>query len=172
MTQNNRRRFLAFGIILSIYVVATAMIATMAEIDYRRVREGQRPRFAGGGVGIADGGSVEFTGLLYRITDSHRYSTAPKPVGADGDGWAHDIGPELRFFFPALCPWWRNKDELRTVVTPPVPGQTMEWGPQPSVDSMQQNSVPFAHQSGLLPASTSPDYPSPRSPTDVLNSSE
>jgi hypothetical protein len=112
----NRKRWIIILIILGAYCIVAGTVSFMAETDYERITAGQKPRFTLTEVGIADGGSVEYHGLGYLLISHHGYSSAPRPKWATGDGWAYDIGPEMVCSSRWMCPWLRNKKEIRTVV--------------------------------------------------------
>jgi len=61
-----RRRWLLIGFLLAV-VIGWAM----GQYDYARLVAGKRPMFARLQLHLADGGSVQYLGLGYTVTDEH-----------------------------------------------------------------------------------------------------
>ena len=74
-----RRRRLVFGFLFMV-VISWAM----GQYDYARLVDGKRPVFARFRLGLADGGSVQYLGLGYTVTDLHQ------------DRWGIEIPTDVR----------------------------------------------------------------------------
>lgn len=100
-----KRRWLIVGFLL-VAVIGWAM----GQFDYARLVAGKRPIFARVHLNLADGGSVEYLGLGYTITDRHEirwgiemqpevreatsYQVAPFRVGPTLDYWTPFVSRE------------------------------------------------------------------------------
>ena len=105
--------------ILAAYLLSYLVILCAGTVDYALVARNRSPMFTGPGVGVADGGSVEYRGLGYVIMATHRYSQRPRPAGECRDGWAYDVGPRIWYPCRAIWPWggalMRDRADLRLV---------------------------------------------------------
>lgn len=60
-------------IVLIIVVVFVVLIIMLATIDYNRINNGEKPIFSKVTGTLMDGGTVEYTGLGYKIIDYHKF---------------------------------------------------------------------------------------------------
>jgi hypothetical protein len=106
-----RRRWLAV-IFLSLVVIGWAM----GQYDYSRLVAGKRPLFARISLYCDDGGSVQYLGLGYTITDLHRmrWGMEMSPdvrVNASNEITPFLIGPTLDYWTPFV-----SRQQTRFVV--------------------------------------------------------
>ncbi len=88
----NKRKWLFIGLLLAVVVGWT-----MGQYDYARLVAGKRPMFARFKSYLADGGSVEYDGLGYTVTDMHQFSgevSLTKPTTT------YRVGPTLDYWTP------------------------------------------------------------------------
>ena len=116
------KRFIKIVIMvgLTLYVVTPLAILGLSRADYARVAKGKKPLFTLPGVGIADGGSVEYMGLGYLLYSRYRFSNAPKPNPEFRDTWAYDVGPEIHYIpIRRIWPWGsailKDRQDLKLV---------------------------------------------------------
>jgi hypothetical protein len=107
-------RWLVIGF-LALVVVGWAM----GQIDYSRLAAGKRPLFARVQLRLEDGGSVQYLGLGYTVTDRHemRWGIEMRPEVRLSEGWKAKpytpfrVGPELDYWTPFV-----SREQTRFVV--------------------------------------------------------
>lgn len=74
-------------IVLIIVVILIAMIITFAIIDFKRVTSGEKPIFCIDSETRMDGGTIEYSGLGYKIIDYHKMlpTSLCATLGLDGE---------------------------------------------------------------------------------------
>lgn len=101
-TSRARRRLKwAVGIIVAIallgYLGLFAASWACGEIDFRRVQNGQRPRFAKFETMYLDGGSNKYRGLCYELIE-YRAIVLSYPI------FQREVGPEIEYTCDAIWP--------------------------------------------------------------------
>jgi|SRR5580693_1808822 hypothetical protein len=91
--KSSRRKWLVAGF-LFLVVVGWAM----GQIDYTRLVAGKRPLFARFSLGLADGGSIQYFGMGYTVTEHHQMSVSPWPAQYA----EFQIGPTLDYWTPFM----------------------------------------------------------------------
>lgn len=101
---SRRNLWVTVLILLAVYISLFLASWICGEIDYRRVKAGDSPRFARYYATYLDGGTTEYHGLFYIVKEHHELTTE----WTDNGSLLIEVGPSINYTYDMIWPLLGN----------------------------------------------------------------